>query len=65
MADADLSLAQALDLARIEMDPMRDPGSGAEPSRLLQEIDRAHAECLDGIDVLVERLAEMGCSRQS
>src|SRR6516164_741899 len=59
MADADARLAQALDLARVEMDAMRDPGAGAEPPGLLQEVDRTRAERLDAIDVLVERLAEM------
>ena len=39
---------------------MRDPGAGAEPPGLIEEIDRAHAERLDAVDVLVERLAEMG-----
>ena len=60
MADADASLAQSLDLAGVEMDAMRDPGAGREPPGLLQEIDRAHAEGLDAVDVFVERLAEMG-----
>src|SRR5271154_1227732 len=60
MADADLSLAESLDLTGVEMDAVRDPRTGAQPSGLLEEVDRADAESLDGIDVLVERLAEMG-----
>ena len=59
MADADPRPAQPLDLARIEVDPVRDPGAGREPARLFQKIDRAHAERLDAVNVLVERLAEM------
>src|ERR1700690_163212 len=54
MADADAGLAEAFDLARVEMDPVRDPRARAQPSRLLQEIDRTHAEGLDAVDVLVE-----------
>ena len=40
--------------------PCATQARGVEPSGLLEEIDRAHAERLDAIDVLVERLAEMG-----
>src|ERR1700689_1059389 len=54
MADADARFPQALDLARVEMDPVRDPGPGTEPPGLIQEIDRARAESLEGINVLVE-----------
>ena len=60
MADRDARLADTGDLLFVEMNAVRDPGAGRHPSRLLEQVDRPHAEGGDAVDVLFLRLHEVG-----
>ena len=55
----DAGSGEPADLVGVEMDAVRDPGSGAQPAGVVEEIDRALAERLHGVDILVGRLAEV------
>ena len=59
MRDADPGRAEAGDLVVVEMDAVRDPGSRAEPARLLRRSTERLPNVCIRVCVLVRRLAEV------
>ena len=59
MRDAGAGLAEARDLALVEVHAVREPDVVAEPAELLEVLDRAHAEALAAERLLVDRLGQV------
>ena len=59
MRDARARLAEARDLALVEVHAVREPDVVAEPAELLEVLDRAHAEALQAERLLLDGLGHV------
>ena len=59
MRDPHARAAQALHFAAVEMDAVRQPGIGAQPSDVLQQVQRPLAEAAQAVGLFIARLGQV------